>query len=76
MKVVSKQDLQANPANYFQAVETTGETLIVTHDERPVFKIVRCQPALTVEEAFAEVRGKLRVHGDLMEPTVGEWENT
>jgi hypothetical protein len=31
---------------------------------------------LTVYEAFADVRGKIHYHGDLLEPTTAEWEET
>lgn len=74
MKVVSKNALQASLLEYFQAVETTGEDLIVTSDGHPVLKIVPYRQALTVDEAFADVRGKIRYHGDLLEPTTEEWE--
>jgi len=74
MKVVSKTALQASLLEYFQAVETTGEDLIVTSDGRPVLKIVPYKQALTVDEAFADVQGKIRYHADLLEPTTDEWE--
>ena len=74
MKTVSKTALQASLLEYFQTVETTGEDLVVTSDGRPVLKIVPYKQALTVDEAFADVRGKIRYHGDLLESTTDEWE--
>jgi prevent-host-death family protein len=73
MKVVSKMDLQANPSDYFQEVESSGEDLIVTNNGRPVLKIVACRQLLSVDEVFADVQGKIRYHGDLLEPTTDEW---
>lgn len=69
MKTVSEAALQASLLEYFKAVETTGEDLVITSDDRPVLKIVPYRQALTVDEAFADVRGKIRYHGDLLEPS-------
>jgi len=76
MKVISKTILQINPMQYLQAVETKGEELVITNEGRPVLKIVSYKPALTVDEAFADVRGKIRYLGDLLEPATDEWEVT
>lgn len=74
MKIVSKRAFQDNLLEYFQAVETTGENLIVTNENHPVLKIVPFRQGLTVDEAFADVHGKIRYHGDLIESTADEWE--
>lgn len=74
MKVISKSALQASVLEYIQAVENTGEDLIVTSNGRPILKIIPYRQALTVDEAFGDVRGKIRYHGSLLEPTAEEWE--
>jgi antitoxin (DNA-binding transcriptional repressor) of toxin-antitoxin stability system len=76
MKIVSKTALQASMLEYFQAVEATGEDLVVTSENRPVLKIVPFRQGLTVDEAFADVYGKIRYHGDLLESTADEWETS
>lgn len=74
MKIVSKSALQTRMLEYFQEVEVTGEELIVTSNGQPVLKVAPYHPILTVDEVFADVRGKIRYHGDVLEPTTDEWE--
>ena len=76
MKVVSKSTLKAKMLEYFREVEASGEELIVTSNGQPVLKVTPYRQQLTVDEAFADVRGKIRYHGDLLEPTTAEWEGT
>jgi prevent-host-death family protein len=74
--VVSKSALKARMLEYFRQVEQTGEELIVTDNNRPVLKvvpIVRRQPSSSV---FADVRGRVVYHEDLLEPTLDEWSET
>lgn len=73
MKPVSKSVLKSRMLEYFREVEATGEELIVTNNGQPVLRIVPYRRALTVDSVFADVRGKIRYHGDLLEPTTGEW---
>ncbi|MGH8550198.1 MAG: type II toxin-antitoxin system Phd/YefM family antitoxin [Methylococcales bacterium] len=74
MKVVSKAALQSNLLEIIDLVESMGEHFIVTSNGQPVLKITPYRQELTVAEAFGDVLGKVRYHGDLLEPTVGEWE--
>ncbi len=74
MKMVSKSVLKAKMLEYFREVETAGETLIVTSNGQPVLRVIPYCQDLTVDEAFADVRGKIHYHGDLLEPTTAEWE--
>ena len=76
MKVVSKSTLKAKMLEYFREVEASGEELIVTSNGQPVLKVMPYRQKLTVDEAFADLRGKIRYHGDLLEPTTAEWEAT
>lgn len=74
MKVVSKSALKARMLEYFRDVETSGEELVVTSNGQPVLKVVPYHREMTVDEAFADVRGKIVYHGNLLESTTDEWE--
>ncbi|MFO1434667.1 MAG: type II toxin-antitoxin system prevent-host-death family antitoxin [Candidatus Competibacteraceae bacterium] len=76
MKTASKSVLKAKMLAYFREVETTGEPLLVTSNGQPVLKVVPYRRELIVDEVFADVRGKIRYHGDLLEPTTAEWETS
>lgn len=76
MKTVSKSVLKAKMLEFFREVEATGEELIVTNNGQPVIRIVPYSPQATVDAAFGDVRGGIRYHGDLLEPTSGEWAET
>jgi prevent-host-death family protein len=69
VKIVSKSALKAKMLEYFREVETTRETLLVTSNGQPVLKVIPYYRELTVDEVFADVQGKIRYHGDLLEPT-------
>ena len=76
MKVVSKGALKARMLEYFRDVEASGEELIVTSHGQPVLKVSPYRQERTVDQAFADVRGRICYHGDLLEPTSAEWEQT
>lgn len=73
MKTVSKGVLKAKMLAYFREIETSGEALVITSNGQPVLKVIPYQPEATVEAVFADVRGRLQEHGDLLEPTLTEW---
>jgi prevent-host-death family protein len=73
---VSKGVLKAKMLDYFRRVEQTGEPLIVTDNGVPVLRVVaiaRHEPASAV---FADVRGRVRYHEDILTPTTDEWPIT
>ena len=76
MKIVSKGVLKARMLEYFRDIEASGEELIVTSNGQPVLKVVPYRQELTVDQAFADVRGRIRYRGDLMESTLAEWEES
>lgn len=76
MKVVSKSALKAHMLEYFRDIEASGEELVVTSHGQPVLKVIPYHREVTVDEAFADVRGKVVYHGDLLEPTTEEWRIT
>jgi antitoxin (DNA-binding transcriptional repressor) of toxin-antitoxin stability system len=73
MITVSKNVLKAKMLEYFRRVEDEGEELIVTHNQVPVLKVVPLRTKLTAEEAFGDMWGKVKLEGDLTEPTTDEW---
>lgn len=58
---------------YFRQVEQTGEELIVTDNNRPVLKVVPIRVRRTTERPFADVRGRVVYHEDILTRTVDEW---
>ncbi|HEX4792792.1 MAG TPA: hypothetical protein VH370_03315 [Humisphaera sp.] len=70
---VSKLELNGNALEYLQRVEESGEELIITDNQVPVLKVVSLRKQRPASEVFADVRGKVKYHGDLLEPETKEW---
>ncbi len=70
---VSKGVLKAKMLEYFRQVEESGEELVVTDNGRPVAKIVPIRVKTSAAEAFADVRGRVVYHEDVVAPTTDEW---
>jgi len=75
MNTISKTKLKANMLQIFRELEASGEELIVTDHNRPVLKIVPIQEKQSIDELFANFRGKIQILEDLDLPTIGEWSN-
>lgn len=58
---------------YFRKIESSGEELIVTDRDRPVLRIVPIEKKILPSEMFANLQGNVVYHGDILEPTLGEW---
>jgi antitoxin (DNA-binding transcriptional repressor) of toxin-antitoxin stability system len=76
MVEVSKSVLKAKMLEYFRRVEETGEELIVTDNQRPVLKISPIRRRAPASEVFADVRGRVRYHEDVLTPETDEWTET
>lgn len=76
MKRVSKGVLKAKMLEYLREVEQTGEELIVTDNNRPVVKVVPIRERRPAADLFADVRGRVVYHEDVMAPTTEEWPET
>lgn len=70
---VSKSQLKAKMLEYFRRVEETGQELVVTDHGRPVVKVVPIRRTRPAADLFADVRGRVSYHGDILEPTSDEW---
>jgi antitoxin (DNA-binding transcriptional repressor) of toxin-antitoxin stability system len=73
MKTISKSALKARMLEHFRRIEETGEELVVTDRDRPVLRITRIRTLTPAAEAFADVRGRVVYHGDVLAPTSDEW---
>lgn len=70
---ISKGALKAKMLEYFRRVEETGEELIVTDNGRPVVKVVPIRAKLSIDEAFADARGRVVYYEDILAPTTDEF---
>ncbi len=73
MSTVAKGYLKAHMLEYFRTIEKTGEDLIVTDHRNPVLKISPFRGKNQISDLFADVKGKVRIKGDLTAPTISEW---
>jgi prevent-host-death family protein len=69
MEPVSKSALKAKMFEYFRRIEETGEELVVTDNNRPVLRIVPIRHRTGASELFADVRGRVIYHEDILAPT-------
>jgi antitoxin (DNA-binding transcriptional repressor) of toxin-antitoxin stability system len=76
MRTIAKRQLKAKMLEVFRAIERSGEEVIVTDNGRPALRISPLTAKRSIEEAFADLRGKVRYHGDLLEDTSNEWPET
>ena len=72
---VAKGVLKAKMLEFFRNVEKTGEELIVTDNNKPVLKILPYEKKINPVELFADLRGKMRIKGDINESALKpeEW---
>lgn len=73
---LAKNVVKAKLLEYFRLVESTGEEIIVTDNGRPSVRICPIRRGESVEELFAEYRGRVAIKGDVLEPTDDEWETS
>lgn len=73
MITVSKGVIEKKTHEYFRKVEETGEEIIVTSNKIPVLKIISLKKKRNVDDVFADLRGKIKYHGDILTPETEEW---
>lgn len=76
MDTVSKSALKARMLEYFRRIEETGDELIVTDNNRPVLRILPIRKHVPAAELFADVRGRVVYHEDVLAPTADEWSES
>jgi len=74
MITIAQGDFKAKMNEYFNRVVKTGEEVIVTNKNIPIVKIIPIQKKKRVEDAFADVRGKVKYHDDILKPETEGWE--
>jgi prevent-host-death family protein len=73
MITVSLDTLKDKFLEYFRRVEDGGEELIVTDNQVPVLKVVAIKRKRPAADVFSDVRGNVKYHGDINQPTTEEW---
>ncbi|MDP3177966.1 MAG: hypothetical protein Q8M76_08685 [Spirochaetaceae bacterium] len=71
---LAKNVVKAKLLQYFRFVESTGEEIIVTDNGKASVRICPIKRGNSVEELFADYRGKVVIKGDVLQPTDDEWE--
>ena len=77
MRIITKQELYARMHEIFMQAEQSGEEIVVTEENQPVFRILpvhsKAPAKRTVDEIFAKWRGKVVFYEDPNTPTIDEW---
>lgn len=69
-----KSELKAKMFEYLRQIEKTGEKLIVTDFGKPVLVILPYSAGKSVDELFADVRGKVALSDEVvLKSTTDEW---
>jgi antitoxin (DNA-binding transcriptional repressor) of toxin-antitoxin stability system len=74
MFMVAKRKLKSGMSAYFRRVEKTGEEMVITDRRRPVLRVNSIRETRSVDEVFADLRGKGNASmRALCAPTQEEW---
>lgn len=71
-QIVSKSQLKSQLLEYLRKLEKDKVPLIVTHEGKPVAKIIAYRE--DDEEILKRLRGSVTYYGDITEPLDVEWE--
>lgn len=74
MPVISKSKLKANMLQVFREIEESGEELIITHNRRPVLRVLAIKDRQPVEVVFKGLQDKVVYFEDINTPTIDEWD--
>lgn len=75
MVTVSKSVLKSKMLAIFREIESSGEELLVTDNNRPVLKVVPLKNK-KLTDLFASYRGKMTYREALDKPTQSEWSES
>lgn len=80
IRTISMQTPKAQIMRIFREIEESGEELIITDQGRPTLRVIPIEQKLTtkkltVEEAFADMCGKMDFLENPDTPTIDEWED-
>jgi antitoxin (DNA-binding transcriptional repressor) of toxin-antitoxin stability system len=74
MLTIAKEDIEKNFPKYLSLIEQTGEDILVTSDNVPWIKLTSLTRKRSVADAFQDVRGKIKYHGDVLQPETENWD--
>lgn len=74
MQSISKGRLKARMLEIFREIEKTGQPLIVTDRGTPVLRVEPYRQPAEPGMVFSDL--KVTYHGDLLESTGSEWDET
>lgn len=73
MLTIAKEDIEKNFPKYLSIIEETGEDILVTSGNVPWIKLTSLARKQNVKDAFQDARGKIKYHGDVLQPETEEW---
>lgn len=74
-QTVSKSKFKAQALEYLRGVETQKQPLIITHNGRPVAKIIPYKEETKTEDVLKSLRGSVLYYEDPTEPVgLEDWE--
>jgi prevent-host-death family protein len=76
MPVISMSVLEGEMLELVRRVEETGEEIVVTDNGRPVVKLVPIRVRTSAGDVFADVRGRVVYHEDIVASTIEDWRET
>ncbi len=68
MRTITKEYLETYLFQILDTVEHDEETVIITDNDRPIARLTPIRRRLSIEEAFADVYGKLILSEDFNAP--------
>lgn len=68
MRIITTEYLETHLFQILHAVEQSEEDVIITDGDRPIARLTPIRRKLSIEEAFADVYGKLIVLEDINAP--------
>lgn len=74
-QTVSKSQFKAQALEYLRGVETQKQPLIITHNGKPVAKIIPYKEETKTEDVLKSLRGSVLYYEDPTEPVgLEDWE--
>lgn len=74
-QIVSKSQFKAQALEFLRGVETQKQPLVITHNGKPVAKVIPYQEELDQEAILKSLRGTLVYYKDPTEPVgLEDWE--
>lgn len=73
--IVSKSKFKAKALEYFRMVQTTGNPVLVSHNEDPVIQVSLYNPTNSQKDLFKKLSNAITYLGDIESPVgVNDWK--